>query len=444
MKNFIFLLPYFIAVSSYCQHQPASYFHQNAEHTGVYSSALYGGFGNLLLKIKTGGKIFGSPAVYDGFVYVGSEDKNLYAINIADKKLHWKFPTGGAVFSSPAVFNNIIYFASYDGYFYAVNAVSGTLAWKFKTLGEKKVGAKGLWTMKPFSEYMDDPFDFFLSSPVIDEKNQIVYFGSGDGNVYALNAKNGQTIWSCKTNGIIHTSPALSNGTIYIGSWDKYFYAIDSKNGKIKWKFRTKEDTAMHLLEGIQSSATVADGIVYFGSRDGHFYALNAQSGQLIWKYDASNSWILTTAAFSKNTIYIGTSDTYKIVALDAKTGEEISSVRANGYVYSSPAIAGETLYIGDFTGQFLAIDLSSNGKILDRYETEGRKMNAKSVLNNDLIDFAYLVPGMDLSFYSATVAGMNKLYTVGPVLSSPAIADGNIFFGSADGYLYGLTLKKK
>src|SRR3569833_346337 len=177
-----------------------SMFHATQSHQGVYTQASYNSLGPVKWKYKTNGKIFSSPAVYNGVAYIGSEDHGLYSIDAKDGKFIWKFVTGGAVYSSPAVYKNVVYFGSYDGFFYAVNAVTGKLIWKFKTTIEKKAGAKGLWTMKPLDKYMEDPFDFFLSSPVLDmdDKEPTVYFGSGDGNMYALNASNGKKRWSFK------------------------------------------------------------------------------------------------------------------------------------------------------------------------------------------------------------------------------------------------------
>jgi outer membrane protein assembly factor BamB len=70
---------------------------------------------------------------------------------------------------------------------------------------------------------MPDPFDVYLSSPAV--WNGAVYFGSGDGNVYALNASSGQVKWKFKTGDVVHASPAIADGTVYIGSWDTYFYS---------------------------------------------------------------------------------------------------------------------------------------------------------------------------------------------------------------------------
>ena len=86
---------------------------------------------------------------------------------------------------------------------------------------------------------MPDPFDFYLSSPVVVNGN--VYFGSGDGNVYALDAASGNLRWKFQTGDVVHASPAVANGTIYLGSWDSYFYALDAATGKAKWKFKTEK-----------------------------------------------------------------------------------------------------------------------------------------------------------------------------------------------------------
>jgi eukaryotic-like serine/threonine-protein kinase len=424
--------------------EPNLAFHADSLHSGNFSSVDFGPMQNLAWKMKTAGKIFGSPIVYKNLVFIGSGDKKLYALDATSGKLLWYFTTGGAVHSTPAISRSRVIFTSEDGTLYAIDALNGKLIWKFYTYGENKAGAKGLWKMKPEKLYMEDPFDFYLSSPVVSEQEQTVYFGSGDGYIYAVNASDGKLVWRFRTMGIVHTSAALFDGTVYIGSWDGNFYALNANDGKLLWKFKTGEDSVQHLLEGIQSSATVHEGLVYFGARDGYYYALDARSGELKWKYSANNSWVLTTGAVKDNMIFIGTSDSYKIICLDSKTGREIFSVTANGYVYSSPAISGNSIYVGDFTGQLIAIDIKNKKKMQIIFKTPASKLNSAKVLHNKKIDFQYLVPGMDLSLYSTTQAAMKKLYTLGPIVSSPFISNGKIYFGSADGYVYALNSRQK
>ena len=63
--------------------------------------------------------------------------------------------------------------------------------------------------------------------------NGMVYVGSTDNNLYAINGKSGVKLWEFKTGGIVSSSPAIgSDGTVYVGSYDNNkLYAIktDSK-----------------------------------------------------------------------------------------------------------------------------------------------------------------------------------------------------------------------
>lgn len=418
-------------------------FQTSGTHCGVYPASKYTSFGSLKWKFKSNGKIFSSPAVINGIAYVGSEDDYLYAVDTKTGNPIWKFKTSGAIDSSPTIYKNVVYFGSYDGYYYAVNTLDGKLIWKFKTGGEKRVGRKGLWGMTPKDLYMEDQYDFYLSSPVLNlnDHDLTVYFGSSDGNLYALNAHTGEKKWAFRAKGSIHTSPALYSNTIYFGSWDTYLYALDAASGQLKWKFKTQDQPVYHQLEGIQASPTCYNGSIYFGCRDGHFYSLNANTGKLLRKIGMNGSWILSTAAARDGIIYISTSDTYLFMALDAKTGKEKYRFKANGYIYSSSAISGNTAYFGDFTGKLFALNLTK-GKQSGTFATGDRIENGKKLLNKDQLDFIYLIKSKDTAAYATSVAVMDLLYKLGPIVSSPAISNGTIYFGSADGCLYALNLK--
>lgn len=392
-------------------------------------------------KFKTEGKIFSSAIIINGIALVGSEDKNLYAININTGKQKWKFTTGGAVHSSPAVYGNSVFIGSYDGYYYSINLTTGKQNWKFKTGGEKHIGDTSYWGMKPSGIYMDDLWDCFLSSPIIYKTSDTLtmYFGSSDGNLYAVDATNGLLRWTFKTKGIIHASPTLYNGTIYIGSWDTYLYAINATTGKEKWKFKTGDQPAM---TGIQASATVKNGVVYFGARDAHFYALNADNGNIIWKYDAENSWVISSGVIKDELIYVGTSDTYLLLGLEIKTGKEKFRFKTNGYVFGTPALVGSTAYVGDFTGNIFSINIVDTPKIFTVFSTAARKKYASVVLKNDTLNFMYSAKNADLYLYTNNKKVMDDFYTLGSVVASPVIKKDVLYVGTADGYLYALNLK--
>jgi outer membrane protein assembly factor BamB len=64
--------------------------------------------------------------------------------------------------------------------------------------------------------------------------NGVVYVGSDDENVYALNASTGALLWSYKTRGYVESSPAVANGRVYVGSDDTKIYAFGLKKGQEK------------------------------------------------------------------------------------------------------------------------------------------------------------------------------------------------------------------
>ena len=172
---------------------------------------------------------------------------------------------------------------------------------------------------------MPDPFDCYLSSPAV--WNGAVYFGSGDGNVYALDAATGTLKWKFHTGDVVHASPAIADGTLFIGSWDSYFYALDAATGKEKWRFKTGEDHEIANQVGIQSSAAVADGTVYFGCRDSNLYALDAATGQKKWSFNNKGSWVVGSPAVRDGKLYFATSDSAMLYELDAKAGTPIFSL---------------------------------------------------------------------------------------------------------------------
>ncbi len=411
-------------------------FRGNPQHTGVYPGLAAAQFTKIKWQFPTKGQVLSSPGIADGTLYVGSSDHFLYALDASNGALRWKFKTGGRITSSPAVSAGLVYFGSFDSNFYAVDAATGQLKWKFTTGGERRFAANHLHGAEPAAETMPDPFDFYLSSPVV--ANGAVYFGSGDTNIYALDGATGDLKWKFKTGDVVHSSPAISDGTLFAGSWDSYFYALDSATGKEKWRFKTGDDPNIHNQVGIQSSAAVANGVVYFGCRDSKFYAVDAATGKQLWFFPNKGSWVIASPAVFDGKVYFATSDTGLIHALDAKSGAPLFSLDNKHWpMFSSPAIAGDTLYIGSHEGKLLAIDLKAQ-KFAWTFETDGSKANGSTFTKPDGSP-KYEAAFFDF-FYDDMVSGVQKMMAVGAILSSPAIANGTIYVGSTDGNIYALN----
>ena len=124
------------------------------------------------------------------------------------------------------------------------------------------------------------------STPIV--VNGVVYFGSFDHNVYALNASTGAVLWSFPTGDLIYSSVALANGVVYAGSMDGDLYALNARTGSLRWSYPTGPVNV--------GSPTVANGVVYVGGgSDGVLYALDAKTGALRWSSNPT-CWYLESS----------------------------------------------------------------------------------------------------------------------------------------------------
>jgi outer membrane protein assembly factor BamB len=409
-----------------------SVFRGDAAHTGVSRDAGPKTFHRVKWTFPTGDRIVGSPVYRDGVVYFGSDDGSVYAVNAADGRQLWKHRTGGPVPATPAIAGDMLYVGSYDGKFYALDARTGATRWKFATGGERRFEAKGLHGQLPKSQTIADAFDVFLSSPVVTAGT--VYFGSGDGNLYALDAASGALKWKFATGDVVHASPAYADGVVYFGSWDSRFYAVDATSGEEKWRFQGGLDPLIHNQVGFQSSPAVANGVVYTGCRDSNLYALDAATGKEKWRYNAGGSWIITSPAVTAGKVVAGTSDSSLFLVLDAETGKPIVQQKGKAYIFSSPSIAGEVVYLGVLNGTLEARDLWT-GNLLWDFQTEASRRNDGWILTADRTFNTPLV--FPSSWREAPIVATDRQLGIGAVFSSPLVVDGVVYFGSTDGSLY-------
>ena len=128
--------------------------------------------------------------------------------------------------------------------------------------------------------------------------NNMIYFGSVDGNLYCISADTGTFQWAYQTRNAIRCPPILDDGTIYLGSDDKSVYAIDAATGEAAtgWAkpFTSKDDFA--------NGIAIANGIVVASSMDGVVYGIHEGSGKLKWSpFRMSDAPIRTSPVIEEN-----------------------------------------------------------------------------------------------------------------------------------------------
>lgn len=410
-------------------------FHGDVTRTGVYATSGPAQLSGVKWAFDTGGPVFASPVVAGGVVYIASASGKLFALDRETGRERWQFTSRMPIASTPAIDGDTLYFVSSAGSLVALALATGEPKWTFATEYERRFEAKGLHGYGPGGQTMPDAWDVYTSSPAVAYGK--VYFGSGDGHVYAVDARSGVLLWKHAMRDVVHASPAIDNGTVYVGSWGGDFRALDAATGESKWVFQAGEDPALHNQVGFQSSAAVVDGIVYVGCRDAHVYALDAKTGRRKWDYPTSKSWVNGTPAVRDGLVYVGTSDTSRVMALDARSGRLRFNFDAQGFVFSSVALAGPLAYVGSHNGKLYALDAAS-GALAWEFRTDGSKADPLHLLTaGGALDAAAFAPVF--RDFQDMYIDLYRFRSIGAILSSPAVDAGVVYVGSLDGKLYAL-----
>jgi outer membrane protein assembly factor BamB len=281
-------------------------------------------------RFATNGAVISSPAIgANGTIYIGSEDRNFYALNPDTGAEVWKFTTSGFGIVAPAIApDGTIYVASIDpaaaeqrqSFLYALNP-NGTERWRYAV----PMGIRG--------------------SPAL-AADGTIYVGADDGRLHAVTPA-GQARWTFQTGAIILSSPTVSSaGVVYVGSDDRNLYAINP-DGSQKWIFSTAGPV-------ISSPTIGVDGTIYVGSNDGNVYALNPLGG-IAWVYNTGGVVRSSPAIGADGRIYVG-SDTGELFALN-QDGSLRWRYATGDFIRSSPAIAADgTIYVGSYDRHLYAI----------------------------------------------------------------------------------------
>ncbi|MBN1999566.1 PQQ-like beta-propeller repeat protein [candidate division KSB1 bacterium] len=151
---------------------------------------------------QTDNAVYATPLVHDNIVYIGSLDKNFYAIDALTGEKKWSFATGSPVQSNAAINAETVCFEA-GNKLYGLD-LQGNFKWQVEL-------APGSVT----NQY--DSWDFFHSSPVFD--NGIAYIGSERGWIVGVDVASGIEVWRVQipTKVTIRVAPAISGTKLLAG-----------------------------------------------------------------------------------------------------------------------------------------------------------------------------------------------------------------------------------
>ena len=144
-------------------------------------------------------------------IVFGCDDGNVYAINSVDGKEMWRYDAGTPVWCSASISDSLIFVGTNGGKLLALRK-NATLTFDFATDGK------------------------ILSMPISDDEG--VYFGSEDGNFYAINVENGALMWKVQTDSPVIASAAQTKTEMIFGSFDENLYVVEKSDGKVTQKIQ--------------------------------------------------------------------------------------------------------------------------------------------------------------------------------------------------------------
>lgn len=278
------------------------------------------------------------PVVAYGRLYVASNGGRFMALDATTGKVAWVQRFDHCTAASPAVGKDVIYQPFMDtkpcgeprdsrGFIAAFDAETGDELWRFEA-------------------------GVIETSPLL--VGRLLYFGSWDRKVYALDVRTHKVVWTFSTGDEVKAAPAYQNGTLYFASYDNKMYAVDARTGKLQW---SASGTA-----NFYATPAVAYGRVFIGNTDGRVYAFGAQSGNLVWA-KATGGYVYSSAAVWQKKVYVG-SWSKRFFALDAGSGDTVWSFAANGPISGAATVLDGVVYFSTTADKTYALDAETGRKL--------------------------------------------------------------------------------
>ncbi len=361
---------------------------------------------------------------------VNPYENGLGVSNVGNLQPKWTQSTAVGFKSSPVYANGIVYIATMDGLLNAYDATSGTLKWSFN----------------PNSTFRN------YSAPAVDPATGLVFFGTVGNNdegipspYYAVDAQTGTLQWSVILNWHQVSFPTLAFNTLYLGTSHLdhdscSIYAIDEVSGQIRWQYTANAGFWGAIGVDLNTN-TVFSGV---GNPEAAVIALNATTGTLVWNYsvpqfgpdDDVGSGITVTNglvyASSKNGSVYAIHEVTGTLSWTTPIGKD-----SNGDISTQAVSDNGTLYAGSISGNLYALN-AQTGAILWKTHA-GASIFSSPAVANGVIYFSSYNKIYALNTSTGTI--LWSYATGANSYSSPIVVNGWLYWGSGDGTFYGFSL---
>ena len=268
---------------------------------------------------------------------------------------------------------------------------------------------------------------------------------AGIANLYAFDPETGQVVWQVAAESLILPKPVYEDGVVYFGSSDGRLYAVDAETGSIQpgWPFQAED--------AIWGSPLVDGGRVYLASMDHYVYCLDAETGSEIWKSKVGGAMAAQpTLDAARGILYVGAFDG-QAYALRAESGEVVEGFkfRAGNWIWSEILVIDEQVYVTSLDGKLYALN-SEDGSVIPPYPYDSSEIGGSS----ESLRAAPQQAGESIIVAAQTgwvvsVQNAQRQWAwpsgtpTAEVLTTPVVADGKIYAILMDGQVQALDAER-
>lgn len=312
-----------------------------------------------------------TPALADGKIVFGSDAGVLWCLDALTGRVLWWYgtadKTGKGIVSSPKIQDGRVYFGSYAGTLHCLDVETGAEIWASK------------------------PCDYIGSSPALLDGRLFIGLeyqpkGTTDaalGACGAFDAATGECLWLHPTKKQLHGSPTAvpSIGAVIWGTNDNDVLLLDAATGECRQRLMTGGP----IKYPVSVREDMAQAV--FGSFDGSIYVWDYVANEVQMQVPTEDI-VYSTALIDGSRAWMGSADE-TLTVIDLDRGVVLRQIDCGEKVHASPALVGNTVYVGTSGGVLLGFDRVSMD-LVAKYQFPERITNAVSAANGLLYVLAF------------------------------------------------------
>lgn len=348
---------------------------------------------------KTGGGISSSPTISGHTVFVASNDRSLYALDLRSGRLRWKFTAANDLMTAPLIAGDTVIVGEGNNYGTNFTPNSYLLLGRGSNsiIGVDKATGKQRWR-------------FFVpgsAMPTGAVVGGMYLHHDASGMLFALNADDGKYGWReylRSTATMAAANNFRGDSVVTSGDYPNDVLAFDGLNGRILWRTHFSDSGAsfddcppasdgrnvyaMYLARPADSKY----GFVgYTTPGVEHAYALDGMTGKVLWDVPLARGIvpINNSAAIPmiyNGVMYLGSAIVPRVFAIDTRTGKLKWQMKIDGTMKGGLAATDGVVYFGDDSGTLWALDATRGTTVGRRRMPDGFNVGSPIIVGKTLI----------------------------------------------------------